>query len=276
MDLENLKKLRDATGIGILDCQKALKDAEGDYDKAIKLLREKGQAIASKKSDRATSEGLIGYLVKDKEIVVLELSCETDFVARGDKFQGLILDLFNEALAFKDNDIEKFLGFNDVQDKISQQKAALGENIVIKKLFYQKTKGDIVTYLHNSTASNANIGKILAIVFCNNKNQKNIEALNKVAMHIAAMKPLYLHRDQVPADKVTEEKEIYNTQLKDSGKPANIIEKIVNGKVEKFYQETVLLEQELAFDPQTKIKDFLSENDKDLQLESFQYFKVGV
>ncbi len=247
-----VKVLRDRTGAGMMDCKKALTETGGDEEKAIAYLREKGLAKAAKKAGRATSEGLVGSFVSadGKTAAIAELMCETDFVAKADDFQA-----FAAALAKKVAGLDVTTGdasalpaeVADVTDLI----AKLGENMGVGRFARVSVEtGCIGLYIH----SNGKIGVLVGL-----EGSDNEAAAKDVAMQIAAVSPICVSSDEVPADLLEKEKEIYRNQAIEEGKPAEIAEKIVLGRVSKYYKEVCLLEQPFIKDDKKSIKQYLKE-----------------
>lgn len=252
-----VKDLREKTSAGMMDCKKALTETNGDFEAAVKWLREKGLAAAAKRSDRATSQGLIDikFTEDNKTAVILELNSETDFVARNDKFKALLNQLMDQVLATKPTDMatleqQAYIGDKNkkVADLVTDAVAVIGENIVARRFALVSTTGTLASYIHMG-------GAIGVIVECSGAVDTAI--VKDIAMHVAAANPTYLDRTQVPADELAKEKEIYKQQAANEGKPAAILEKIAEGKLAKYYQENCLLEQAFIKDPDKKVKDIL-------------------
>lgn len=285
--VSDIKSLREITGAGMMDCKKALLENNGDIEKACDWLRKKGIAQAAKKGSRVASEGLIAQKISDNKAVTLELNSETDFVAKNDKFKELsqyILD----AIITNDNisEIDQVMNLeipqtnNKIADEITNVVSIIGENIKLRR--FKKIINDngfISSYIHSSVAEN--LGKIGVIVSieCDNINDKALNLAKQIAMHIAASKPIAVNKEQVPSDIITKEKEIFTDQSKASGKPENIIEKMVEGRIRKYYDEIVLLEQAFVIDGKTKIKDLIAEfskqNDCSFKIKEFIRYELG-
>ena len=266
-----IKELRERTGAGMLDCKKALQENGGDIEKAIDWLREKGIAKAAKKSGRVAAEGLVFAAVSEdrKKGAILEFNSETDFVAKNDEFKSFgekLVDLtLNHDLTSEDE--LKAIEFEGktVETHLTELIAKIGENMNIRRLKVVSTDGFIETYIHLG-------GKIGVLLNVNGEaTSENIEKAKGVAMHIAAMDPKYLDKSQVTADDLEREKEIARHQLESEGKPANIIEKILDGKMRKFYEENCLLNQKYVRDDSVTIEQFIAP----LTVVSFDRFKVG-
>ncbi len=273
-----VKKLREETGVGIGDCKNAIEASNNDYDAAVKLLREKGKATASKKASRETLNGLVGYLANENNVCYLELACETDFVSRGDIFQNLVNDLMLDALKILPNNAEQFVAQSGVAEKITQAIATIGENIVVKSLIiWQLSNASYCAYIHNATEKHKHIGQLVAALrYTSSSNAEDTQdAAKKICMHIAAASPLYLNITAVPQEKIAEEKAIYQEQANASGKPENVIAKMVDGKLAKFYSDVVLEEQLFIMDDSKKITDFVKSLSRDVKLQDFLRIKIG-
>ncbi len=261
-----VKELREKTGVSMMECKKALTASNGDFEMAIKHLREKGIALVGKKADRTASEGRIFTVVSPngKKGVILELSCETDFVAKSDDFINLGQEICS-ALAQKAEDLslseiaELIINNKPVKEHISNLVLKLGENISIKRVEYI-TAEKIANYIH----SNGKIGVLIGF-----ENEIDLALAKDIAMHIAAMNPLYLDRSIVPTEELNKEKEIIRVQCLNEGKPENVVDKIVEGRVNKYFQEVCLLEQEFVKEKQP-VKTIL----KDTKVKHFFRFQI--
>ncbi|MBL6664401.1 MAG: elongation factor Ts [Rickettsiales bacterium] len=269
MSLELIKKLRESTGCGIADCNKALKENDNDFEKSVDWLRKKGLSSAVKKSGRVTSEGAVGvYKESDTKMSVVEVNSETDFVAKNDKFQDFTKKIAELAAGFGD-DVEalKKSNFNDsvtVEDELKNQIAVIGENISVRRIStLEVSKGAVISYIHNVIAPN--LGKIAVLVALeSDASADSLEEVGKqIAMHIAAAKPESLNIESVDADKLSRETEVLKEQARASGKPENIIEKMIEGRIRKYYEEVVLLEQAFVMDDKKKIKDLVADFSKE-------------
>ena len=283
---ENIKLLREKTGAGMMDCKSALNETNGDLERAEEWLRKKGINTAQKKSAREASEGLITVSIKDSSGVIIEINSETDFVARNENFQKFCLDITNLCLIKKIDDKEALLKseFSDsgktVEDELTNVISKLGENIVIKKLNYEFGKGYFFQkYLHSAISENS--GKIGVLLSFNAKqfNEKVDLFSKQLCMHIAASDPIAMEVENLDQEIINKERAIYHEQLKSSGKPDNILEKIVDGKIKKFYTEVCLLEQIFVIDNKTPIKEsiinFNKENNDDFKINNFIMYKLG-
>jgi len=265
-----VKELRERTGSGMMECKKALVEANGDMDLAIENMRKAGLAKADKKSGRIAAEGIIGVKVSDdaKVVVLVDVNCETDFVAKGDDFVGFVNDIVN-ALLVADVETEEQLQALVLADGVSVEEtrraliAKLGENITVRRfLRYVTTDGGQASYLHGSK-----IGVIVEL-------SKDDGALGKdIAMHIAASKPEYITEDQVSADVIAKEKEIFAAQALESGKPKEIVEKMIGGRIAKFLAEVTLVGQPFIKDDSTTVGKLLAA--KGNAVVRFARFEVG-
>ena len=235
----------------MMECKKALTEANGDIESAIKFLREKGLAKASKKSERETNEGKVFVSISEnnQDSVILELSCETDFVANNDDFQLLGNDLATFIISNKIKTVEELekqtIDGKTYQEYVAEKVLKLGENIKVNRFQILEAQNFISQYIH----MNGKIGVVAAF-----DNNIDAETAKGVCMHIAASNPSYVNKDSVPTAEVDNEKDIIRKQLQKENKPENIIENIVNGKISKFYKETCLVEQEYIKDPEKTIQ----------------------
>ena len=266
-----IKELRERTGAGMLDCKKALEENGGDIEKAIDWLREKGIAKAAKKSGRVAAEGLVFAAVSAdrKKGAILEFNSETDFVAKNDEFKNFgekLVQLSLEHDLTSEDELKAFeLEGKKVEDNLTELIAKIGENMNIRRLKLVSTNGFIETYIHLG----GKIGVLLNV--SGEATPENVEKAKGVAMHVAAMDPKYLNSDQVTADDLEREKEIARHQLQQEGKPENIIEKILEGKMRKFYEENCLVNQKYVRDDSVTIEKFIAPS----SIISFDRFKVG-
>jgi len=252
--MEQIKLLRERTGAGMVDCKKALDEANGDIEKAIEILRKKGIAKAAKRGERETSEGLI---LVDKnedgsEGYIVEFNSETDFVARSEKFQEFTKNIFNIIKKEKPKDLETLLALSfensNVKDSLDNLSGVIGEKLSIKRFDIIISQGTVASYSH----AGGRIGVLIEL------DQKNLADLAfDIAMHTAASNPSYLESSQVPQDLIEKEKEVYAEQLKKEGKTGDIVEKIMIGKVNKFCEEICLLKQAFIKDDKKKIEEIL-------------------
>jgi elongation factor Ts len=272
----DVKQLRDRTGAGMMDCKRALTEAGGDMDEAVKILRTQGLAAASKKAHRAASEGAVVVIGDGAKMVVLELNCETDFVARNPNFQEFANTLAEQVHNAGVDSVEELLSQpfsgdaqHTVEEAISQLIATIGENIVLSRVaVIEAAPGNhLSSYIHGN-------GKIGVVV--EGSSAATEEALHDVALHVAASEPRFTTRDEV-TDKVLQvEREIALQQAIDQGKPEHIAEKIVAGKMEKFFEQEVLLEQPFAKDTSVSVAQYLRDaGGDDATVARFVRFKLG-
>ena len=259
-----VKELRERTGAGMMDCKKALQEANGDMDKAIEILRKKGIAKAAKKADRVASEGTIAVEVSEdnKCATIVEVNSETDFVAKNETFQKLVEKVKTHISTSTVESVEELykseIDGATFEEYMKAEIAKIGENIVVRRFdrICVEGAGIVSGYLHMG-------GKIGVIVAATCDKEETCAAikdlLKDIAMHIAAMNPLYLDEASIPADVIEKEKEIAKAQLEKEGKPANIIEKIIPGKIKKFVEENTLLGQKFVKDDKKSVKQVLDE-----------------
>tara|TARA_B110001452_G_scaffold266137_1_gene272259 strand:- start:908 stop:1750 length:843 start_codon:yes stop_codon:yes gene_type:complete len=271
--LNNIKKLRELTGVGFKDCKLAIDENNGDIEKSIEFLRKKGIAKASKKMSRTASEGLALIKNSNEEISVIEINSETDFVAKNQDFISFCKEISEISFKEKGN-LEKINSSNmknniSVKDNLIDLIAKIGEKITLRRSkFFDNKNGVNFSYVHS--AIEKNVGKIIAIVkLSNSQNAKEIG--NKLAMHIAASNPLALDKNDLNKDIVNKELEIIKAELLNSGKKPEMIEKISQGKLNKFISENTLLNQAWIIDPKIKVSDILN----DCKVLDFIRYKVG-
>ncbi|MBK7947332.1 MAG: elongation factor Ts [Deltaproteobacteria bacterium] len=277
----DVKALRDSTGAGMMDCKRALADAAGDVERARELLRERGLAKAGKRAGRETSEGAVVFASKGGKGALIELGCETDFVAKTPDFQGLaqsIVEACLQASGITDADqaLALKLGGGTVDDVIKAAVAKVGENIQLKRVASVEVQGVTGGYVHGG----GKLGVLVAIE--TGLSGGDAEAVARdVAMHVAAHDPtpIAVDRADVPASVVEKERKILTAQAMESGKPANVVEKMVDGRINKFFSENCLLAQGFVKDPDTSIRDLLAKAGKasgsTLTVKSFVRFKLG-
>ena len=271
---QDVNKLRQMTGAGMMDCKKALTEAEGDFEKAVELLRKKGQKVSASRADRETSEGVVFAKTNDtnSEGALIAFTCETDFVAKNEEFVALGNQIAELAFAQKPESIEALyamsLGDLTVQEKIVEMTGKIGEKLEVKEI--QVLSGDaVVPYIH----SNSKVGVLVAL---QNTNGSNAEDAGKdVAMQIAAMNPVAVDKDGVDPAIVEKEIEIGKEQARQEGKPENIIEKIAMGKLNKFYKENTLLSQAFVKDNSQTIAQYLDSVSKGMTVSEFKRVSIG-
>ncbi len=278
-----VKELREKTGAGMMECKKALSETAGDLNAAIDFLRKKGLSVAEKKAGRIANQGLVGLAVNGNEGVLLELNSETDFVARNEEFQQFVLSAVDVALKQK-GDVNALkqapLNGKTVEASLTDLIAKIGENMNIRRSAYVTvSQGVVVPYMH--TAVVPSLGKIGVLVALESAADAPVLADlgKKLAMHIAAAMPRFLDVEHVDPAVVAHERSIYEEQAKASGKPAQIIEKMVDGRIRKFYEETVLLEQTFIMDPDKKVKDVIAAVEKEtgtsIKVAAFERYALG-
>jgi elongation factor Ts len=279
---EMVKKLRDQAGAGMMECKAALTEANGDFAEAITILRKRGLAIAAKKAGRAAREGLIGHSLSDDRStgILVEVNCESDFVARTDDFQELIRDVLAEIERTGDRATETWLTDPDgpIRKRVATAIARLGENMAVPRFVRYARQGYVGQYIHPGSKLGVQVefaGFTPAI-----GGRAEVGTLVKeMAMQIAAASPRYASRDAVPGDVLDEERAIYRAQMENSGKPANVIDKVVEGKLGSFYKQVVLPDQESIRDPKLTVQDVLAAANKalgsSLRVSRFARLKVG-
>jgi elongation factor Ts len=262
----DVKRLRDATGAGMMDCKKALTEADGDYDKAVELLRIKGAKDVGKRLERSTTNGVVASL----DGAMLELDCETDFVAKNADFVALAERLLGIGLQNKAADADALLGTQvdgqTVSAIVESESARIGEKLVLSR--FAAFDGQTATYLHKKATD---LPPAIGVVVQYSGGSE--DAARSLAMHIAAARPRYLSRDEVPADAVETERRVAEQTAKEEGKPEQAIVKIVEGRVNAYYKDFVLLEQPSITDPKKTVKQLLDE--AGLTVQRFARFEVG-
>ena len=252
---ELVKQLRDKTGAGMMDCKKVLTETDGDMEKAAELLRERGIAKAAKKSDRIAAEGLVAAFVSDDKKVgsVVEVNAETDFVAKNEEFRSFVADVAKQVAEKNPANVEELLAQKyldtdqTVQEVLTNKIATIGENMSIRRFTRFESEGLVESYIHGD-------GKIGVLV----NFKSGDETLAKdVCMQVAAARPEFLNRESVPEERIQKEMEILKAQAMNEGKPAEIAEKMVQGRIGKFYGEICLLDQEFVKDPSIKVGDLI-------------------
>lgn len=281
ISMDIIKELRERTGIGIMDCKKALQETDGDMDKAIRLLKEKGAITASKKNERTVKEGSIGFCInEDKtQVACIELQCETDFVAKNELFINLAKNISKTAMNLNDISVDALLnskGENGetIQAMINEGIQKWGEKTVLADVKVMKTSGFFGTYVHFNN-------KLVSVVEFDVKPKgKCLEIANQIAMHVASEKPLALNREGIDTEAVKEQKEIFEKQIREQGKPENMIEKILEGKMNSWYSESVLIDQKLFTDNKITIKSLIDEISKEsgyeATIKNFSIISLGL
>ncbi|MFF2408688.1 translation elongation factor Ts [Streptomyces sp. NPDC058092] len=271
----DVKKLRELTGAGMMDCKKALDEAEGNVDKAVEALRIKGQKGVAKREGRSAENGAVVSLISEDKTsgVLLELKCETDFVAKGEKFQTVANTLAAHVAATSPADLAALLASEieagkTVQAYVDEANANLGEKIVLDR-FAQFTGGYVAAYMHRTMPDlPPQVGVLVEL------DQENAQVAKDVAQHIAAFAPKYLNRDEVPAETVENERRVAEATSREEGKPEAALPKIVEGRVNGFFKEVVVLEQAFAKDNKKSVQKVLDE--AGVTLKRFSRIKVGI
>lgn len=265
-----VKELRIKTGAGIMDAKKALVGTNGDIEAAVDWLRAKGVAKAAKKTGRTTAEGQIGVVVEARSGALVEVNSETDFVAKNNDFCAFVKNVAKTSISAKDLDelMASKMGEGSVADGLSSQIAALGENMAISRL--TKICGDNITsYVHNQ--AEPGVGKIGVLVAFEGNDNDGMG--RKIAMHVAASSPISLSEEDAPSDRIERERQVLSEIAKSTGKPAAIIEKIVDGGMRKFFQNETLLNQKFVMNPDISVKQAAAE--AGIKITGFSFMKVG-
>lgn len=272
--IESVKKLREITGVGFKDCKAAIDETGGDIEKSIELLRKKGIAKASNKMNRTAAEGLCLLEEKNGEVSIIEINSETDFVAKNKDFISFCKEVSDINFKVKADleKINKTLMKNNlaVETNLTDLIAKIGEKITIRRaVFFDNKNGDNSFYIHGAVEEN--IGKIIALIKSSKKDENDTG--KKVAMHISAMSPLALEEKKLDKAIIEKEIEIIKAELLNSGKPADMVEKIAKGKINKFISDNTLINQVWIMDPKKKVSDILKENN--IQIVDYIRYKVG-
>ena len=266
---KDVMALREKTGAGMMDCKKALVDADGDMEKAGDILRERGIAKAAKRAAKVAAEGLVSALVEGKKGVLLEVNCESDFVAKGDKFHALVNDIAKHILKLNPASVEALLasdmGGKTVDTFVQEATAIIGEKISVRRFTVFESNGFIETYIH--------MGGTMGVMldFDGAENAETKEIAHNVALHTAFSKPAYLSSSEVSPETIEKEKAILTQEVMNEGKPQQIAEKIVMGKIKKYYEENCLLDQKFVKDDKITISQLLGK----LKLSRFCFFVMG-
>ena len=267
-----VKDLREKTGAGMMDCKKVLTETDGDMEKAIELLRERGIAKAAKKSGRVAAEGLVeAYVSEDgKTGAIVEVNSETDFVAKNEEFKTFVMNVAKQIVEKNPKDVEELLAQDSIEvpgktvkEVLVEKIATIGENMNVRRFVRFESEGLVEKYIHGD-------GKIAVLV---NMSKGTKEIAKDVCMQIAAARPEFLNEESVPAERVEKEKEILKAQTMNEGKPEAIAEKIVLGRIGKFYSEICLVDQAFVKDPNKKVSQMLKENDS--EVIEFARFEKG-
>ena len=267
-----VKELREKTGAGMMDCKKVLTETDGDMEKAIELLRERGIAKAAKKSGRVAAEGLVeAYISKDGKVgAIVEVNSETDFVAKNEEFKTFVMNVAKQVVEKNPKDVEDLLNQEatfeagkTVNEALVGKIATIGENLTIRRFARFESKGLLESYIHGD-------GKIAVLI---NMAKGEKEVAKDLCMQIAAARPEYLNEQSVPAERVEKEKEILKVQTMNEGKPEAIAEKIVQGRIRKFFEEICLVDQVFVKDSNMKVSELLKQ--KDAEVVEFARFEKG-
>lgn len=280
-----VKELREQTGAGMMDCKTALSETNGDLDAAVDWLRTKGLSKAAKKADRVAAEGLVSTITDGTKGAVVEVNSETDFVARNDQFQNMVFDIAKVALSV-DGDFDKLVAADypsagkSIQDHVAEMVGTIGENMSVRRSAGLSVgQGVVASYLHGQVVEG--LGKIGVLVALESSgDSEKLGALGKqIAMHVAATNPLAISTDDLSKDEVDREREVLITEARESGKPEEIIEKMVEGRLRKFYEEVVLLKQVFVIDGENTIEKVLQNAASDIggevKLTGFVRFGLG-
>ena len=267
-----VKELREKTGAGMMDCKKVLTETNGDMEKAIELLRERGIAKAAKKSGRIAAEGLVeAYISEDGKVgAIVEVNSETDFVAKNEEFKTFVMNVAKQVVEKNPKDVEELLAQDSIEvpgktvnEVLVDKIAKIGENMTVRRFARFESEGLVEKYIHGD-------GKIAVLV---NMKKGTPEVAKDICMQIAAERPEYLNEQSVPAERVEKEKEILKAQTMNEGKPEAIAEKIVQGRIGKFFSEICLVDQAFVKDPNKKVSQVLKENDA--EVVEFARFEKG-
>lgn len=270
---KDVMKLREQTGAGMMDCKRALVDADGDMEKAADLLRERGIAKAAKRASKIAAEGIVYALVEGKTGVLVEVNCESDFVAKGDKFKELVDAVAKQIAAVKPADVAALLasdmGGKTVETYIQEQIAVIGEKISVRRFTVYQSEGFVETYIH--------MGGTMGVMldFAGEPTEKAKAVAHDIALHVAFAKPQYMTEAEVSAETLEKEKNILMQEVLNEGKPANIAEKIVMGKIKKFYEENCLMDQKFVKDDKITIAQLLAQAGAGVTVKQFCFFVRG-
>ena len=269
---KEVQELRKISGAGMMECKAALSESNGDLDLAFKILREKGIAKAEKKSSRDANEGLIGIKCTDNKAAIIEINSETDFVSRNAEFQNLVRSILDITLF---NFFDKDEMSKQSTDLINEAVAKIGENIVFKR--YECIEGNVFSYIHNSAGEG--LGKIGVLVDLDTELENANEVGKNMCMHIAALNPVSISKNDFDLNLIESEKEIIKQQLKDSGKSDDILAKMMDGKISKFINENTLLGQKFVIDPSVSVSEYLDKISKEknvnISIKKFIRFEIG-
>lgn len=274
-----VKELRERTGVGMMDCKKALVEANGDIEVAIDLLRKKGLSKAAKKGDREASAGVVAVKLHDNKAVVVEVNSETDFVARNEKFQSFVskvADVTYQENGILDSIKNASIDGVPVSEALANEIATIGENLTIRRAdMVEVDQGAVISYVHNKVAPDMGLIAVILAIQSSADKDKIVEVGDTIAMHIAASAPSFLNIDDVDEASLEREKAIFRDTALQSGKPADIVEKMIAGRINKYYEEVVLNEQAFFMEPSKKIRDVVKSISDDAKIVKFVRFAVG-
>jgi elongation factor Ts len=269
---KEVQELRKISGAGMMECKLALNESGGDLTQAFKLLREKGIAKAEKKSSRDANEGLVGVKVLNGKASIVEINSETDFVSRNSEFHQLVNSILDISIVSNDAELDSK---QEVIDLINNAVGKIGENIVLRRS--NSISGNIYSYVHNSVSDG--LGKIGVLIDLDSENKELSEVGKNLCMHIAALNPKSISENDLDNNIILSEKDIIKQQLKDTGKPDNILEKMMDGKIKKFLEENTLLGQKLVMDPTITVGQyvdkFAEENSCKISINQFIRYEIG-
>ncbi len=267
----DVSKLRKSTGAGMMDCKKALQESNGDFEKAVEIIRKKGQAVANKRADREATEGVVLAKVNNDATLgaMIVLNCETDFVAKNQDFVNFAKQILDIAVSENPEDVKslKQKKFEDksIEEKVVEQIGIIGEKIELA--YYEKVEAAmVIPYIHPGN-------KLATLVGFSKKT--DLQTGKDVAMQVAAMNPVAVDKNDVPADVIEKEKEIGKEQARLEGKPENILDKIAEGKLQKFFKEGTLLNQDFTKDSKKTVRQYLQEKDKELEVVTFKRYTLN-
>jgi elongation factor Ts len=282
-----VKELREATGAGMMDCKNALVETDGNLEKAMDYLREKGLSAAAKKAGRIAAEGVVNSFVSEdgKSGTIVEVNCETDFVAKTDEFKEFVLNIAKDVVDGSPADMDALLAKNSVVDStktvkdiVTEKVAFIGENISARRfVLYSTNSGVVETYIHMG----GKIGVIVEFACCDDalKDESFKAFMHDIAMHIAASSPKVVSTDEVPAEEIAKEKEILRAQALNEGKPEKIVDKMVEGRINKYFNQVCLLNQEFVKDSDKKVKDVVAAQaanlGSDVSIVKFTRYQMG-
>jgi len=264
-------KLRKVTGAGMMDCKKALQEAEGNFDRALEIIREKGKLIANKRADREASEGVVlSKVTEDKKFGgLIVLNCETDFVAKNENFVAFAESILDEALQKKPGDLDALKNLNldgrSVSEQVTEQTGIIGEKLDLS--YFSKIEAEtVVSYIHPGN-------KLAALVGFNKPEIEN-QVARDIAMQVAAMSPIAVNKDGIPQEVADKELEIAKEKYRQEGKPEAMLDKIAQGSLNKWYKDVTLLNQEFIKDSKIKVSDYLASYDKELKVTGFERYAL--